>query len=89
MRFIGFAVVSGAGMWLPALCTDIRSWWEVPCIAHFCHSFKKPFHLPEFDIEVCVVCAVYAMKLLVDESTCQACQCYPKVSTAPLLTVCE
>lgn len=30
----------------------IRSWWEVPCVAHFCHIFKKPFKLPSFEIEV-------------------------------------
>ncbi len=34
--------------WLAA----IRSWWEVPCIAHFCHIFSKPFKLPNFEIEV-------------------------------------
>ena len=32
---------------------EIRSWWEVPCIAHFCYIFRKPFKLPEFEIEVC------------------------------------
>ena len=31
---------------------EIRSWWEVPCIAHFCHIFSKPFKLPDFEIEV-------------------------------------
>jgi hypothetical protein len=30
---------------------DIRSWWEVPCIAHFCHIFAKPFKLVNFEIE--------------------------------------
>ena len=37
---------------LPVSCADIRSWWEVPCIAHFCHIFQKPLKLPEFEIEV-------------------------------------
>lgn len=31
---------------------DIQSWWEIPCIAHFCSLFRSPFKLPEFDIEV-------------------------------------
>lgn len=30
---------------------DIQSWWEVPCIAHFCSLFSSPFQLPDFDIE--------------------------------------
>lgn len=30
---------------------DIQSWWEVPCIAHFCSLFSGSFHLPDFDIE--------------------------------------
>lgn len=30
---------------------DIQSWWEVPCIAHFCSLFSAAFQLPRFDIE--------------------------------------
>uniref|UniRef100_A0A182SL68 DDT domain-containing protein n=1 Tax=Anopheles maculatus TaxID=74869 RepID=A0A182SL68_9DIPT len=30
---------------------DIQSWWEVPCIAHFCSLFSTTFQLPKFDIE--------------------------------------
>ncbi|CAI8034138.1 Cat eye syndrome critical region protein 2 homolog [Geodia barretti] len=30
---------------------EIRSWWEVPCVSHFCKIFSKPFKLPEFEIE--------------------------------------
>lgn len=30
---------------------DIQSWWEVPCIAHFCSLFSSSFQLPDFDIE--------------------------------------
>lgn len=30
---------------------DIQSWWEVPCIAHYCSLFSGPFQLPDFDIE--------------------------------------
>ena len=30
----------------------IRSWWEVPCVTHFSYLFRKPFKLPDFDIEV-------------------------------------
>lgn len=31
---------------------DIQSWWEIPCISHFCSLFSNAFALPEFDIEV-------------------------------------
>lgn len=34
------------------LLTEIQSWWEVPCIAHFCSLFRSAFDLPDFDIEV-------------------------------------
>ena len=34
------------------LCTEIRSWWEVPCIAHYCYLFRNAFKLPPFEIEV-------------------------------------
>ena len=37
---------------------DIRSWWEVPCVSHFCKIFSKPFKLPEYEIEVCVCVCV-------------------------------
>ncbi|XP_049785821.1 mucin-12 [Schistocerca cancellata] len=30
---------------------DIQSWWEVPCIAHFCSLFRAAFNLLDFDIE--------------------------------------
>ncbi|XP_065220664.1 chromatin remodeling regulator CECR2-like isoform X2 [Planococcus citri] len=30
---------------------DIHSWWEVPCIAHFCSLFRASFNLIDFDIE--------------------------------------
>eukprot|EP00800_Vazella_pourtalesii_P010527 TRINITY_DN2586_c1_g1_i6.p1 TRINITY_DN2586_c1_g1~~TRINITY_DN2586_c1_g1_i6.p1 ORF type:complete len:446 (+),score=116.78 TRINITY_DN2586_c1_g1_i6:133-1470(+) len=30
---------------------EISSWWEVPCIAHFCHIFSDALELPTFDIE--------------------------------------
>ncbi|XP_029455710.1 cat eye syndrome critical region protein 2 [Rhinatrema bivittatum] len=30
---------------------EIRSWWEVPAIAHFCSLFRTAFHLPDFEIE--------------------------------------
>lgn len=45
---------------LPTDPAEIRSWWEVPCIAHFCYIFRKPFKLPEFEIEVSVyvMCAL-------------------------------
>ena len=31
---------------------EIRSWWEVPCIAHFCSLFRAAFGLTDFEIEV-------------------------------------
>lgn len=30
---------------------DIQSWWEIPCIAHFCSLFSNTLDLPQFDIE--------------------------------------
>nr|XP_033808821.1 cat eye syndrome critical region protein 2 isoform X2 [Geotrypetes seraphini] len=30
---------------------EVRSWWEVPAIAHFCSLFRTAFHLPDFEIE--------------------------------------
>ncbi|XP_062917735.1 uncharacterized protein LOC134353583 isoform X1 [Mobula hypostoma] len=29
----------------------LRSWWEVPAIAHFCSLFRAAFALPDFEIE--------------------------------------
>ena len=31
--------------------SEIRAWWEVPCVAHFCHTFSESLELPTFDIE--------------------------------------
>ncbi|KAH8302342.1 hypothetical protein KR044_005394, partial [Drosophila immigrans] len=31
--------------------TDIQSWWEIPCISHFCSLFSSAFDLPDIDIE--------------------------------------
>nr|XP_054761333.1 chromatin remodeling regulator CECR2-like [Lytechinus pictus] len=30
---------------------EIRSWWKVPAIAHFCSLFGSTYHLPDFEIE--------------------------------------
>ncbi|XP_055506025.1 LOW QUALITY PROTEIN: chromatin remodeling regulator CECR2-like [Leucoraja erinacea] len=30
---------------------EIRSWWEIPAIAHFCSLFRTAFGLPDFEIE--------------------------------------
>ena len=30
---------------------EISSWWEVPCIAHYCHIFSDALELPAFGIE--------------------------------------
>lgn len=35
-----------------ALLGELRSWWEVPAIAHFCSLFRTAFRLPDFEIEV-------------------------------------
>jgi len=32
--------------------SDVQSWWEIPCIAHFCSLFRLYFDLIDFDIEV-------------------------------------
>uniref|UniRef100_UPI00398F38D1 chromatin remodeling regulator CECR2-like isoform X2 n=1 Tax=Pristiophorus japonicus TaxID=55135 RepID=UPI00398F38D1 len=29
----------------------LRSWWEVPAVAHFCSLFRAAFALPDFEIE--------------------------------------
>ncbi|KAL8222218.1 UNVERIFIED_CONTAM: hypothetical protein K2H54_075148 [Gekko kuhli] len=34
-----------------ALLSELRSWWEVPAIAHFCSLFRTAFRLPDFEIE--------------------------------------
>ncbi|XP_039218791.1 cat eye syndrome critical region protein 2 [Crotalus tigris] len=31
--------------------SELRSWWEVPAIAHFCSLFRTAFRLPDFEIE--------------------------------------
>ncbi|KAG5212674.1 hypothetical protein JEQ12_015103 [Ovis aries] len=31
---------------------ELRSWWEVPAIAHFCSLFRTAFRLPDFEIEL-------------------------------------
>ncbi|XP_077995094.1 uncharacterized protein LOC144448682 [Glandiceps talaboti] len=31
--------------------SEIRSWWEVPAIAHFCSLFRAAFNLSDFEIE--------------------------------------
>ena len=31
--------------------SEVRSWWEVPCIAHFCHTFSEALEFPLFEIE--------------------------------------
>ena len=35
-------------LWL----AEIRNWWEVPSIAHFCSLFRAAFGLTDFEIEV-------------------------------------
>lgn len=37
------------------LLPDVQSWWEVPCIAHFCSLFRLYFELLDFDIEVSII----------------------------------
>lgn len=40
--------------------SELRSWWEVPAIAHFCSLFRTAFRLPDFEIEVSVAVAAAA-----------------------------
>ncbi|XP_035673400.1 cat eye syndrome critical region protein 2 homolog isoform X2 [Branchiostoma floridae] len=35
----------------PSQLEKIRSWWEVPAIAHFCSLFRAAFNLSDFEIE--------------------------------------
>ena len=58
-----------------ACLAEIRSWWEVPCIAHFCYIFRKPFKLPEFEIEVCVCVCVYLCPLFLSVRGCRHIMC--------------
>lgn len=45
--------VAGTGGPEAAVALDeLRSWWEVPAIAHFCSLFRTAFRLPDFEIEV-------------------------------------
>ncbi|XP_078272585.1 chromatin remodeling regulator CECR2 [Rhinoraja longicauda] len=30
---------------------EVRSWWQIPAIAHFCSLFRTAFGLPDFEIE--------------------------------------
>ena len=32
--------------------TELRTWFEVPAIAHYCYIFRAAFDLTEFEIEV-------------------------------------
>jgi hypothetical protein len=32
--------------------SELRSWWEVPSIAHFCSLFRDAFGLLDFEIDV-------------------------------------
>ncbi|XP_065489190.1 chromatin remodeling regulator CECR2 isoform X1 [Caloenas nicobarica] len=44
--------VAGTGGPEAAVALDeLRSWWEVPAIAHFCSLFRTAFRLPDFEIE--------------------------------------
>jgi len=43
---------------------EIRSWWEVPCIAHYCYLFRNAFKLPPFEIEVSLT---FCLRLLSNE----------------------
>ncbi|XP_054023926.1 chromatin remodeling regulator CECR2 [Dryobates pubescens] len=44
--------VAGTGGSEAAVALDeLRSWWEVPAIAHFCSLFRTAFRLPDFEIE--------------------------------------
>ncbi|XP_078670272.1 uncharacterized protein LOC144910741 isoform X3 [Branchiostoma floridae x Branchiostoma belcheri] len=48
----------------PSQLEKIRSWWEVPAIAHFCSLFRAAFNLSDFEIEE------LEEALLADEGSC-------------------
>ncbi|CAH1257272.1 CECR2 [Branchiostoma lanceolatum] len=48
----------------PSQLEKIRSWWEVPAIAHFCSLFRAAFNLSDFEIEE------LEEALLADDGTC-------------------
>lgn len=48
----GAAGTGGTDAAAAAALDELRSWWEVPAIAHFCSLFRTAFRLPDFEIEV-------------------------------------
>ena len=46
------------------MSVEIRSWWQVPCIAHFCSLFRSAFALTDFEIEVSFYEALLCEQLL-------------------------
>lgn len=48
----GGGVVGTGGSEAAVALDELRSWWEVPAIAHFCSLFRTAFRLPDFEIEV-------------------------------------
>lgn len=38
--------------WVFSSLSELRSWWEVPSIAHFCSLFRDAFGLLDFEIDV-------------------------------------
>ncbi|XP_046795216.1 cat eye syndrome critical region protein 2 isoform X1 [Gallus gallus] len=47
----GGGVAGTGGTEAAAALDELRSWWEVPAIAHFCSLFRTAFRLPDFEIE--------------------------------------
>ncbi|XP_072125474.1 chromatin remodeling regulator CECR2 [Mobula birostris] len=63
---------------------EIRSWWEVPAIAHFCSLFRTAFGLPDFEIEELEeALLINDIDFLDDLITCLLQGCYQRRDITP------
>ncbi|XP_069759811.1 chromatin remodeling regulator CECR2 isoform X2 [Narcine bancroftii] len=63
---------------------EIRSWWEVPAIAHFCSLFRTAFGLPDFEIEELEeALLINDIEFLDDLITCLLQGCYQRRDITP------
>ncbi|XP_016069273.1 PREDICTED: cat eye syndrome critical region protein 2 isoform X2 [Miniopterus natalensis] len=63
---------------------ELRSWWEVPAIAHFCSLFRTAFRLPDFEIEE-LEAALHRddVEFISDLITCLLQGCYQRRDITP------
>lgn len=47
------------------MITALRSYWELPAVAHFCSLFRSVFKLVDFDIEVLILIGVMLANYLI------------------------